>query len=128
MIQQSHSWGYTQRNVTQVTPEAPAHPCLLQCYSHWPSYGNSHDAPLLTNGLRKCGIYTEWSFTQPLRRMKSYHSQVNEWNWRTSFWSRLARLRRPKVICSLSYEDFSSSVNAAMLLDLGHTLRGEHIQ
>jgi hypothetical protein len=23
---------YTQRNVTQVTPEAPAHPCLLQHY------------------------------------------------------------------------------------------------
>jgi hypothetical protein len=22
--------GYTQKNVTQVTPEAPAHPCLLQ--------------------------------------------------------------------------------------------------
>jgi hypothetical protein len=22
-------------------------------------------APLLTNGLRKCDIYTQWSFTQP---------------------------------------------------------------
>jgi hypothetical protein len=25
--------GYTQRNATQFTPEAPAHPCLLQHYS-----------------------------------------------------------------------------------------------
>jgi hypothetical protein len=25
--------GIYQRNATQVTPEAPAHPCLLQCYS-----------------------------------------------------------------------------------------------
>jgi hypothetical protein len=25
--------GYTQRNATQVTPEEPAHPCLLQHYS-----------------------------------------------------------------------------------------------
>jgi hypothetical protein len=25
--------GYTQNNVTQVTPKATAHPCLLQCYS-----------------------------------------------------------------------------------------------
>jgi hypothetical protein len=32
-IQQYHSWGYTQRTVTQVTPEAPAHPCLFQHYS-----------------------------------------------------------------------------------------------
>jgi hypothetical protein len=23
------------------------------------------NAPLLTNGLRKCGIYTQWNFTQP---------------------------------------------------------------
>jgi hypothetical protein len=54
MIQQSHSWGYTQRNATQVTPEAPAHPFLLQ-----PSYGNSQDAPLLMmNGFTICGIYT----------------------------------------------------------------------
>jgi hypothetical protein len=28
-----HSWGYTQKTVTQVTPEAPAHPCLLWHYS-----------------------------------------------------------------------------------------------
>jgi hypothetical protein len=34
MIQQSHSWGYTQKNVTQVTPEEPARPCLLQHYSY----------------------------------------------------------------------------------------------
>jgi hypothetical protein len=41
--------------------------------------------PTTNNGLRKCGIYTQWNFTQPRRRMKSYHSQVNGWNWRTSF-------------------------------------------
>jgi hypothetical protein len=33
LIQQYHSWGYTQKNVTQVTPEALAHPCLLWHYS-----------------------------------------------------------------------------------------------
>jgi hypothetical protein len=33
MTQQSHSWGYTQRNVKQVTPKAPEHPYLLQCFS-----------------------------------------------------------------------------------------------
>jgi hypothetical protein len=30
LIQQYHSWGYTQKT---VTPEAPAHPCLLRHYS-----------------------------------------------------------------------------------------------
>jgi hypothetical protein len=47
-------------------------------------YGNSQVAPLPTNGLRKCGIYTQWNFTQPQRRMKVCHSEVNGWNWRTS--------------------------------------------
>jgi hypothetical protein len=52
MIQQYHSWGYIERNATQVTPEAPAHPCLLQRYSQEPSYGNNQDAPLLMNVSR----------------------------------------------------------------------------
>jgi hypothetical protein len=47
MIQQSHSWEYNQRNATQDTPKASAHPCLLQRYSQWPSYGSNHDAPVL---------------------------------------------------------------------------------
>jgi hypothetical protein len=79
------------------------------------------------NGSRKCGIYTQWNFTQPWRRRKSYHSQVNGWNWRTSSWLRIARFRRPKTVCSPSYADFRSRANTAMLLDLGHMTREEHI-
>jgi hypothetical protein len=48
------------------------------------SYSNSQDAPLLKNGLRKCGIYVQWNFIQPQRRMKFCHLQKNGWNWRTS--------------------------------------------
>jgi hypothetical protein len=59
--------------------------------------------------------------------MKFYYSLVNGWNWRTSFRGRLARLRRPKIICSPSYADFISRANTAMWLDLGHMTRGEHI-
>jgi hypothetical protein len=57
--------------------------------------------------------------------MKSYHSQVNGWNWRTSFSVRLARLRRPKIASSLSYADYRPKTHAVILLDMGHTLRGE---
>jgi hypothetical protein len=57
---------------------------LLQLYSQQPSYGNSQDAPQLMNGLRKYGIYIQWSFIQPQRRMKSCHFQVNGWNWKIS--------------------------------------------
>jgi hypothetical protein len=63
--------------VSQLTTKALAHPCLLQQYSQELSYGNSQDAPLLMNELRKCGIYIQWNFTQPQRRMKFCHSQGN---------------------------------------------------
>jgi hypothetical protein len=59
-------------------------PILLQHYSQEPSYGNSQDAPLPTNALRKCSIYTQWNFIQPEIRMKLCHLQVNGCNWRTS--------------------------------------------
>jgi hypothetical protein len=46
--------------------------------------------PTTDEGLRKIGIYKQWNFTQSWRLMKSYHLQVNGWNWRTSSWARLA--------------------------------------
>jgi hypothetical protein len=39
--------------------------------------------PTLTNGLEKCGIYKQWNFIQPQRKMNFCHSRVNGWNWRT---------------------------------------------
>jgi hypothetical protein len=41
---------------------------------------------------------------------------------------KLAKLRRPKIICSPSYTDFRAKTNAVILLDMGHKLRGEYIQ
>jgi hypothetical protein len=43
---------------------------IAALFKKQPSYGNSQDAPLLTNGSRKCGTDTQWNFTQPQRRMK----------------------------------------------------------
>jgi hypothetical protein len=59
--------------------------------------------------------------------MKSYYSQENGWNWRISFCSRLARLRRPKILCFPSYVGFRSRGNVTILLELSNTLRREHI-
>jgi hypothetical protein len=33
--------------------------------------------PTTDEWSRKCGIYTQWNFMQPRRRMKCYHLQVN---------------------------------------------------
>jgi hypothetical protein len=65
---------------------------------------------------------------QPQRRMKFFHLQVNGWIWRTLPEAKLARLRRPKIICSPSYVDYISKTIEVILLDMGHMLRGECIQ
>jgi hypothetical protein len=39
----------------------------------------------------------------------------------------LARLRRPKIVCSPSYADYTPK-KIVVLLVMGHMLRGEHIQ
>jgi hypothetical protein len=51
--------------------------------------------------------------------------QVNGWNWRTSSEAKLARLRTPKAACSPSYVDYRCKTTALILMDMGHTLRGE---
>jgi hypothetical protein len=38
------------------------------------------------------------------------------------------RLRKLKVARSPSYADFRPKTNAVILLDVDHTLRGEHVQ
>jgi hypothetical protein len=43
----------------------------------------------------------------------------------TSLPVKLARLRRPKIVCSPSYVDNRPKTNAVILLDMGHTLRGD---
>jgi hypothetical protein len=103
--------------------------CLLQHYLQQLNYRNSQGAPLLTNGLRKCGFYRQWNFTQPGRRMKFCQSQINWWNWRTSIYVRLARLRRPQAACSPSYVDcnlkhIQQHYGAWITLRGGHTWEG----
>jgi hypothetical protein len=40
----------------------------------------------------------------------------------------LARLKRPKSTYSPSYADYRPETNTVILLDMGHTLWGEHAQ
>jgi hypothetical protein len=41
---------------------------------------------------------------------------------------KLARLTSQKTVCSPSYVDKRSKIHAVILLDMGYTLRGKHIQ
>jgi hypothetical protein len=39
--------------------------------------------------------------------------------------SKVSQAQRPKITCSPSYADYRPKTNA-VILDMGHTLRGEH--
>jgi hypothetical protein len=64
--------------VSQITTKSPACPCLLQHYSQKLSYGNSQNAPVLTNGLRKCGIYMQLNFIH-LTKQNEILSFAGKW-------------------------------------------------
>jgi hypothetical protein len=59
------------------------------------------DALLPTNGLRQCGIYTPWNFTQPQRTKFVIHKYCE---LRTSSEVKLAKLGRPKLYVLLSMQ------------------------
>jgi hypothetical protein len=42
--------------------------------------------------------------------------------------SKVSKLRKQKLACSLSYVDYRPKTNAVILLDMGHILRGECAQ
>jgi hypothetical protein len=42
--------------------------------------------------------------------------------------NKVSQAQRPKIICSPSYVDYRPKTNAVILLDMGHTLRGELTQ
>jgi hypothetical protein len=40
--------------------------------------------------------------------------------------SKVSQDQRPKTACSPSYADYRPKTNAIILLDMGHTVRGDH--
>jgi hypothetical protein len=42
--------------------------------------------------------------------------------------SEVSQAQKAKIVFSPSYVDFRPKTNAVILLDMGHTLRGEHVQ
>jgi hypothetical protein len=42
--------------------------------------------------------------------------------------NKVSQVQKAKNSCSPSYADYRPKTNAVMLLDMGHTLRGEHAQ
>ena len=67
MTQQSHCWAYTPRKPewkeTRV-PQGSLQHCLQQ-----PGHGSNLDVHRQMNGQERCGTYTQWNITQPLKRM-----------------------------------------------------------
>jgi hypothetical protein len=54
---------------------------FIAAISQQPSSGSNPDALQLMNGSRNCGIYTQWSITQP-QGIMTCDLKVNGYNWR----------------------------------------------
>jgi hypothetical protein len=64
--------------MTQVTPEAPAHPCLLQHYSQQPSYGNKSRCPTTDEWIKKMWYLYTMEFYAAMKKNEML-SLVGKW-------------------------------------------------
>jgi hypothetical protein len=79
------------------------------------------------NGLNMWYLYTmEFYSATKKNEILSFASKWMELE--NIILSEVSQLRRSKIVCSPSYVDFRPKTNAVIFLDMGHTLRGEHIQ
>jgi hypothetical protein len=56
-------------------------------------------------------------FYAAMKKNEMLSFAVNGWNWRTSFWVRLAWPKRLKILCSPTYADIRSRANTTRELD-----------
>jgi hypothetical protein len=75
-------------------------------------------------GLRKCGIYIQWNFTQT-KKKNEILSFAGKWIELEDIILSEVSLRRPKVACSPSCAHCRPKTNTVILLGTGHTLRGD---
>jgi hypothetical protein len=60
--------------------------------------------------------------------MKFCSLHVNGWNWRISSSVKLARFRKPKVTCFLSYVKYRPNEKYKQYYEKQVTLRGGHVR
>jgi hypothetical protein len=71
--------------------------------------GNSQDAPLLMNGLRKCGIYIQWSFI--LQQRNEMFLRVGKWmELENSILREVRQVQKAKATCFLSYMEYITNI------------------
>ena len=58
--------------------------CSLQHYLQQPRHGNNLNVHRKRSGSRRCGTYTQWNITQPLKRMKYQNFFQHGWTQKLS--------------------------------------------
>jgi hypothetical protein len=76
------------------------------------------------NGLRKYGTYNAMEFYSVIHKTEIL-SFAGRWMELENIILSKVRLRRTKITCSPSYVDYRPKTNAVILLNKGHTLRGD---
>jgi hypothetical protein len=76
---------------------------------------NSQDAPLLMNGLRKCGVYTQMEFYSATKKNEIFLFAGKRMKLENIIFSEVSQAQKAKSTCFLSYLEYRPNTNAAIL-------------
>jgi hypothetical protein len=116
MIQQSHSWGYTQRNATQVTSEAPTcTPMFIAVLFTIAKLRKQPRCPTIDEWIKKMWYLYAMEFYSATKKNEIL-SFAGKWmELENIILNEVSQAQKTKNrICSPSYADFRSRTNAAM--------------
>jgi hypothetical protein len=127
MIQQSHSWGYTQRNAHTDSRGTYA-PVFIAALFTTAKLWKQPRCPTTDEWLKKMWYLHTMEFYSAMKKNEILLFSSKWMELENIILSEVSQAQKTKnhmfsLMCGLRYR-----ANAAMLLDLGHMLRGEHIR
>jgi hypothetical protein len=128
MIKHSNYCGYTQRNATQVTPEATTHQFLLQQLFTIAKLRKQTRCPTTDKWIKKMWYLCTMQFYSATKKNEILPLKGKWMELENIILSEVSQAQNTKFLCSPSYADFRSRPNPAILWDLGHMLRGGHVR
>jgi hypothetical protein len=126
MIQQYHSWGYTQKNVTQVYFRGTCTSMFIAALFTIAKLQKQPRYPTTDEWIKKMWYLCTMEFYAVMKKNEML-SFAGKWMELENFiLSEISLVQKPKIVCFPSYTDIRLRANTARGLVFEHMIKREH--